>query len=97
VFDVPLTVDLLDPELRVLPDSLGALMRPKARVVVDRVVGEVRGDEIGVTRVQRLVVGADVIEVADDEIVTCGCRSWVPLFVVRVKRREAPRNRGGNR
>jgi hypothetical protein len=31
---------------------------------VDRVVGEVGGDEIGVAGIQRLVVGADVVEVA---------------------------------
>jgi hypothetical protein len=29
------------------------------------VVGEVLGDAIGVARVERLVVGADVVEVAD--------------------------------
>jgi hypothetical protein len=32
---------------------------------VDGVVGEVRGDEVGVAGVERLVVGADVIEIAD--------------------------------
>jgi hypothetical protein len=88
VFDVPLAVDLLDPELRVLPDPPGALMRSQPRVVVDRVIGEVRGDQIGVAGVKRLVVGADVVEVADDEILTCACRSWALLFVVRVRRRK---------
>jgi hypothetical protein len=37
---------------------------------VDRVVGEVRRDQLGVARVERLVVGADVVEVADDGILT---------------------------
>jgi hypothetical protein len=70
VLEVPLAVDLLDAELRVLPNPLRALVRPEPRVVVDRVVGEVRGDQIGVARVERLVVGADVVEVADDRILT---------------------------
>jgi hypothetical protein len=53
---------------------------------VDRVVGEVRRDQVGVARVERLVVGVDVVEVgADDEILTCACRFGSLPFVVRVK------------
>jgi len=37
---------------------------------VDGVVGEVLGDAVGVAAVQRLVVGADVVEVGDLGIVT---------------------------
>jgi hypothetical protein len=57
---------------------------------VHRVVGEVRGDQVGVAGVERLVVGADVVEVGDDGILTGGCRFGPHPFVVRVKRREAP-------
>jgi hypothetical protein len=64
-----LAVDRLDSPLGVLGD-LPAAMRPETRVVVDGVVGEVRGDQVDVACVERLVVGADVVEVADDEILT---------------------------
>ena len=64
MLEVPLPVDRLDSHLGVLPDPLGTLVRPETGVVVDRVVGEVRCDEIRVTGVERVVVGADVIEVA---------------------------------
>jgi hypothetical protein len=40
-------------------------VRPEPGVVVDGVIGEVRGDELGVAGVERLVVGADVVEVGD--------------------------------
>ena len=46
----------------VLPDRPGALVRPQARVVVDGVVGEMRGDLVRIAGVQRLVIGADVVE-----------------------------------
>jgi hypothetical protein len=65
VLEVPLALDLLDAQLGVLPDPLSPLVRAEARVVVDRVVREMRGDEVGVAGVERLVVGADVVEVAD--------------------------------
>ena len=45
-------------------DRPRALVRAEPRVVVDGVVGEVRGDRVGVAGVQRLVVGADVVEAA---------------------------------
>jgi len=67
VLDVPLAVDLLDPELRVEADPLGALVGAEPRVVVGRVLGEVAGDQLGVARVERLVVGADVVDVAQRE------------------------------
>jgi hypothetical protein len=41
-------------------------MRPEAGVVVDGVLGEVRGDEVGVARVERVVIAADVVEVRAD-------------------------------
>jgi hypothetical protein len=69
VFDVPLAVDDLDAHLRVLPDPLGALVWPEAGVVVDGVLGEVRGDEVGVARVQRVVIAADVVEVRADVVI----------------------------
>jgi hypothetical protein len=37
---------------------------------VHRVLGEVLGDQVGVAGVQRVIVGADVVEVPDDEILT---------------------------
>jgi hypothetical protein len=62
VLEVPLAVEIFDRPLRVLADRPGALVRAEARVVVDRVVGEVLGDAVGVARVQRRVVAADVVE-----------------------------------
>jgi hypothetical protein len=58
-----LPVEVLDRPLRVLADLSSSSVGPQAGVVVDRVVGEVRRDEFGVTGVQRPVVGADVVEV----------------------------------
>jgi hypothetical protein len=63
VLDVPLAVDLVDSERRVAADRLRPLVRSEPGVVVDRVVGEVRRDSVGVPRVQGLVIGADVIDV----------------------------------
>ena len=68
VLDVPLTLDRLDAELRVLADPLRALVRPEPRVVVDGVVGEVLGDAVGVAAIECVVVGADVVEVGDSGI-----------------------------
>ena len=51
--------------VRVLADPLRPLVGPKTGVVVDRVLGEVLGDALGVARVERVVVGADVVEVGD--------------------------------
>ena len=60
-------------------------MWPEARVVVDRVVCEVGGDQLGVAGVQRLVVGADVVEVAHRAgLYIPRCRSRRPPFVVRL-------------
>jgi hypothetical protein len=69
VLHPPLPVDRLDAPLGVLGD-LPAAVRAEAGVVVDGVVGEVRVDQVDVARVERLVVGADVVEGADDEILT---------------------------
>jgi hypothetical protein len=60
----PERVDIVVSPLRVLGD-LAAVVGAEARVVMRSVVGEVRGDELGVARVERLVVGADVVEVRD--------------------------------
>jgi hypothetical protein len=57
---------------------------------VDGVVGEVGRDQVGVARIEGVVVGADVVEVADDGILTCACRFGAIPFVVRVKWRKAP-------
>jgi hypothetical protein len=65
VLEPPLAVDVLDTPLGVVGD-LAPVVGLEARVVVGRVGGEVRGDEIGVARVERLVVGADVVEVGAD-------------------------------
>jgi hypothetical protein len=40
-----------------------------ARVVVDGVLGEVRRDQIGVAGVERVVVGADLVEIAHGSLV----------------------------
>jgi hypothetical protein len=52
---------------------------------VDGVLGEVRGDQVGVAGVERLVIGADVGEMGDYGILTGRCRFGSWLFVVRVK------------
>jgi hypothetical protein len=61
---MPLPVGLLDAPFRVLADRPRALVRAEPGVVVDGVVGEMGGDQLDVARVERLVVGADVVEVA---------------------------------
>src|SRR5215210_2772448 len=58
----PLTLDVVDRPAGVLGDGAGTLVRAEPRVVVDGVVGEVRGDGLDVARVERLVVGANVGE-----------------------------------
>jgi hypothetical protein len=63
VLEVPLPVEVVDRPPRVLADRPRALVGPEAGVVVDRVVGEVLRDPVGIAGVQRLVIGADVIEV----------------------------------
>jgi hypothetical protein len=67
VLHPPLAVDGFDAPLGVLGD-LPAPVRPEPGVVVDRVVGEMGGDQVGVAGVERLVVGADVVEVGDPGI-----------------------------
>src|SRR5690349_9797660 len=76
VLDEPLSVDRSDAELGVLADALGSLVRPEPRVVVNGVVGEVARDELGVTRVQRFVVGADVVETAHPTTFISGLSIW---------------------
>jgi hypothetical protein len=70
VLHPPLAFEVVDRPAGVLGDAPSALVGTEARVVVDRVVREVRGDQLDVAAVQRLVVGADVIEIADQEILT---------------------------
>jgi hypothetical protein len=70
VLEPPLPAEVVDPPTGVLGD-LAAVMRPEARVVVGRVVGEVRGDQVDVAGVERLVVAADVLERLDADIFTC--------------------------
>src|SRR5262249_26240272 len=84
VLEVPLTVDRAHPELGVLADPLGAFVGAEARVVVDGVVGEVRRDQLRVPGVERLVVGADVVEIAHSDSYGAGCRSGARPFVVRL-------------
>jgi hypothetical protein len=64
VLQPPLAVEVLDRPVGVLGD-LPAPVWPQPGVVVNGVVGEVGGDQLGVARVQRLVVGADLVEVGD--------------------------------
>jgi hypothetical protein len=64
VLEPPLPLDRLDAPPGVL-GNLATVMRPEPRVVVDGVVGEVGRDQLGVARVESLVVGADVVEVGD--------------------------------
>jgi len=61
---VPAPLDVLDREGGVATDRLGPLMGTETGVVVDRVVGEVRRDRVGVARVQGLVIRPDVVGVA---------------------------------
>jgi hypothetical protein len=76
VFEPPLAVDGLDSPPGVLRD-LAATVRPEAGVVVDGVIGEVGGDQVRVARIERLVIRANVVEVADDGILTAACRFGV--------------------
>ena len=62
VFEVPVRVEVLHTQCRVLRDRLRPHMRLAARVVVDGVVGEVASDVVGVAGIQRLVVRPDVVE-----------------------------------
>jgi hypothetical protein len=64
VLEPPPALEPVDPPAGVLGD-LAPAMRPEARVVVDGVVGEVRGDQVDVAAVQGLVVAADVGERVD--------------------------------
>src|SRR5215213_5922448 len=64
VLEPPLAVDGLDAPRRVFGD-LAAMMWAEARVVVGCVVDEMSGHRVGVARVERLVVGADVVEMRD--------------------------------
>jgi hypothetical protein len=64
VLEPPLPLEVLDRPFRVLTNGAGALVRAEPRVVVDRVLGEVRGDEVGIAGVERAVVATDVLEVA---------------------------------
>ncbi len=66
VLDEPLAIDVVDTELGVGADPLGAFVRSEACVVVDRVLGEVLGDPVSVAAVEGVVVAADVVEVAQD-------------------------------
>jgi hypothetical protein len=60
---MPLAVEVVDRPPRVVADRPRSLVRPKAGVVVDRVVREVIGYPVGVAGVERRVVAADVVEV----------------------------------
>jgi hypothetical protein len=60
----PLALEVADRPACVLGDRTPAV-RPEAGVVVGCVVGEVGGDQVDVTGVERLVVAADVVEVRD--------------------------------
>ena len=62
VVDVPLAVDRVDRPLRVLAYRPRALVRPEPRVVVSRVLREVRRNPVGVAGVEGLVIGADVVD-----------------------------------
>jgi hypothetical protein len=69
VLVMPLAVEIVDRPARVFGDP-PAVVRAEARVVVRRVLGEVRGDQIDVARVERLVVAADVVQRVDRRIFT---------------------------
>jgi hypothetical protein len=64
VLEPPLAVDVVDRPARVVGD-LAPVMGTEPRVVVGRVAGEVRGDQVDVAGVERLVVAADVGEGVD--------------------------------
>jgi hypothetical protein len=69
VLEPPLPGEVVDRPAGVLGDR-AAVVGPEARVVVGRVVGEVRGDQVDVAGVERLVVAADVVEGIDADIFT---------------------------
>src|SRR5215208_4525582 len=58
----PLAVDVLHRPFGVLADRTRALVGPETRVVMDRIVGEVVRNSVGVARVERSVVRVDVVE-----------------------------------
>jgi hypothetical protein len=69
VLEPPSPAEAVDPPAGVLGD-LAAAVRAEPGVVVGRVVGEVRGDQVDVAGVQRLVVAADMLEWVDVDIFT---------------------------
>jgi len=70
VLHPPLAVEVFDRPARVLGDRPSPLVWAQPRVVVDRVVGEVRRDQLDVAAVQGVVVGADVVEIGDSPILS---------------------------
>jgi hypothetical protein len=62
VLEKPLAFDVVDSKLGVVTDRLRTPVRPKARVVMDGVVGEEGGDLFRVSAIQSLVVAADVLQ-----------------------------------
>ena len=85
---MPPALELANGPGRVVADLLRSAMGAEARVPVDRILREVAGDGRGVTRIERLVVGADVV--ADGQAFTytaarvadlggCAGPYWSPL------------------
>jgi hypothetical protein len=70
VLEPPLPAEVVDRPAGVLGDR-AAVVGAEARVVMGRVLGEVRGDQVDVACVERLVVAADVVERVDADIFTC--------------------------
>jgi hypothetical protein len=69
MLELPDRVEVLDAQRRVLGDRPPAELRLASRVVMDRVVGEVLGNSVGVAGVQRVVVRADVVEARADDLI----------------------------
>ena len=64
VLQMPAPLDVGDRVGRVAADRLGSFVRAETRVVVDRVIGEVRRNGVRVARVEGLVIRPDVVYVA---------------------------------
>jgi hypothetical protein len=60
MLEPPPAAQVVDRPAGVLGD-LATVVRPEAGVVMGRVVGEVRGDQVDIAGVECLVIAADVV------------------------------------
>jgi hypothetical protein len=83
VLEPPPALEVLDRPLRVLADVASALVRAEPRVVVDRVAGEMRGDQVRVAGIECAVVAANVVEVAQRNRILADCPTSDSLWDLR--------------